>query len=203
MIERLVTSRHGLRVRVLGLLLVLGVAAGPTPAAEARQAAPQAPKRSGMKLRLDDTRLVPRVSVAMESLSTFHRGVQPGGSLHDHVMFDEMSEAVRDSAKSVTRKAVRNYLFETINLDRGIERVKADVRGERSSKRSIRFRLGFHSAKPLLGVQSTLGRSTWRFRAGADGEVAVGLTSDRFERAEMSVILDEDDTVFLHGRLGF
>lgn len=208
-VVRDVWRRHaGAKVRLHRLtgLLVLALAiSGTAQAADVPKAETdaEADKPRGLNLRLDRDRLVPRVSIEMESLASFRRAAEPGQGLSDHVLFDEMSDAVRRGAERVTRKAVRNYLLEAVNLDRGIDHVREEIRGAPSAERNIDWHVGFHHTLPQVGMRYRLDHGSVRFVVGAAGDAGVKFKDNRLERAEFSAIFDGDDTFYVRARLGF
>lgn len=191
--------------RLTGLLVAALMITGTALAADVPKAETDAEddKPRGLKLRLDRDRLAPRVSIEMESLASFHRAAGPGLGLRDHVLFEEMSDSVRRGAKRVTRKAVRNYLLEAVNLDRGIDRVREGIRGAPSAERDIDWHVGIHSMLPEVGMRYKLNHGSVRFTVGAAGDAGFKFKDDRFERAEFSAVFDGDDTFFVRARLGF
>jgi hypothetical protein len=191
--------------RLTGLLVAALTITGTALAAEAPKAETEsnADKPRGLNLRLDRERLVPRVSIEMESLASFHRAVGPGMGLRDHVLFDEMSDAVRRGAERATRKALRNYLLDAVNLDRGIDHVRQEIRGVPSAKRNVDWHVGFHHMLPEVGMRYRLNHGSVRFMVGAGGDAGVKFSDDRFERAEFSATFDGDDTFYMRARLGF
>jgi hypothetical protein len=191
--------------RLTGLLVTALIITGTALAAESPKAEieSQADKPRGLNLRLDRDRLVPRVSIEMESLASFHRAAGPGMGLRDHVLFNEMSDAVRRGAKRATRKAVRNYLLEAVNLDRGIDHVRQEIRGVPSAERAIDWHVGFHHMLPEVGMRYRLNHGSVRFMVGAAGDAGFRFRDDRFERAEFSAVFDGDDTFYVRARLGF
>jgi len=191
--------------RLTGLLVAVLMIAGTALAAEAPKADTKAKEgeRRGLNLRLDRERLAPRVSIEMESLASFHRAAGPGMGLRDHVLFDEMSDAVRRGAKRATRKAVRDYLLEAVHLDRGIDNVRREIRGVPSAERNIDWHVGFHHMLPEVGMRYRLSHGSVRFMVGAAGDAGFKFKDDRFERAEFSAVFDGDDTFYVRARLGF
>lgn len=200
--------RAGAKVRLhrlTGLLVAALTITGTAVAAEAPKADTEAKadERRGLRLRLDRERLVPRVSIEMESLASFHRAAGPGIGLRDHVLFDEMSDAVRRGAKRATRKAVREYLLEAVHLDRGIDRVRDGIRGTPSAERDIDWHVGFCHMLPEVGMRYRFDHGSVRFIVGAAGDAGLKFKDDRFERAEFSAVFDGDDTFYVRARLGF
>jgi hypothetical protein len=192
-------------LRLTGVLVAALLITGTALAADVPKAETEAKddRPRGLKLRLDRDRLVPRVSIEMESLASFHRAAVPGQGLRDHVLFEEMSDAVRRGAKRATRKAVRNYLLEAVNLDRGIDRVREGIRGKPSAKRDIDWHVGIHSMLPEIGMRYRLNHGSVRFVVGAEGDAGIKFKDNRFERAEFSAVFDGDDTFYVRARLGF
>jgi hypothetical protein len=201
--------RHaGAKVRLLrstGLLAAALTITGTALAAEAPQAKTDArsDEPRGLHFRLDRDRLVPRVSIEMESFASFRRAAEPGLGLRDHVLFAEMSDAVRRGAKHVTRKAVRDYLLEAAHLDRGIDHVRQEIRGEPSAERRIDWHVGFHHTLPEVGMRYRLDHGSVRFVVGATGDAGFRYRDNRFERAEFSAVFDGHDTFHVRVRLGF
>jgi hypothetical protein len=197
--------RFDVRLRrvLIGFSVAALVAAGAGVAAEEPRAASDSGRGRVGGLRLDRERLAPRVSIQLESFSSFRRVAGPGMGLRDHVLFDELTESVRRGAKSVTRKALRNYLLEAVNLDRGIDRLRSEIRGERRATRDVDFHVGFHHMLPEVGVRYRLGSRSLRFSVGADGDVGVRLTTDRFANADVAVGFDGNDEFRIRTRFSF
>jgi hypothetical protein len=185
------------------ILLAALTIAGTAAAADAPASSAEDNERHGFGLRIDRERMVTRVSIELESFATFDHAAGPGSGLHDHVMFEEMSAKVRRGAERVTRRAVKNYLLETIKLDKGIDSVRKGVRGPRTGSRKMRFNFGFHSALPQVGVTKKVGQGSLRFQVGAEGNFGVRFRNKRFERADVSAAFDGDDTVTIRAHLGF
>ena len=181
----------------LAALLLTGTALAEEPSKpESRAKAPT--------FRFDTKKLVPRVSVELESLSAYRRVAQPGHQLQDHVLFDQLAASVRRDVERMTRKAVKNYFLETINLDRGIARVKIRVRGEPGEQRSsMRFRLGFHSRLPVVGMSYNTGPGQMSLKVGADGAVGLHYRDRRMKQADFSAGFDGEDRFEIRALLAF
>ena len=190
-------------LRPVWILLTVLTIAGTAGAADAPATDTEQSKRRNAGLRIYGERLAPRVAIEMESLTTFKHAAGPGNQLRDHVMFEEMSESVRRGAERVTRRAVKNYLLDTINLDQSIDNVRNGIRGPRTEPRKLRFDFGFHSAVPEVGVTTKLGQGSLRFQAGMEGDFAVRFRNNRFERAQVSAYFDGDDSYVIRAHLGF
>jgi hypothetical protein len=198
-------------LRTTGLLAVAMTITGTALASETpRVKASETPRvkaaeAEGRRLgiRLDRERLAPRVSIELESFSTFHQAAEPGVGLQDHVMFDEMTRTVRRGTKSVTRKAIRNYVLEAVRLDRGIDHVRESIRGSRHEKRDLDFHFGVSHMLPELGMRLKSGAGTMGFNVGIEGDAGLRFSANRFERAEFSISFDGEDTFKFRARLGF
>ena len=153
--------------------------------------------------RLHAQKLMPRVFVELESLSAYHRVVEPGHQLQDHVLFDQLAANVRRDVERMTRKAVKNYLMEVINLDRGIDSLKSRVRGEPTGRRSMHFRLGFHSQLPVVGVKFDAGPGELGLKVGADGAVGLHYNAGPYNQADFSANFDGEDRFEIRARLAF
>jgi len=180
-------------------LFALGSALAQAPPREERR---DDDRPWGVRLRLKREHLEPRVSLALESISSFQRAAEPARQLSDHVMFDEMTEIVRRGAERVTRRAVRDYMLRTIGLSRGIERVRASHAGAAGDSR-LRFRFGVHSMDPEVGVTYQRGHRALGFRLGTDGELGLHFRDHRFARTSLSVGIDPGDRVTLAARVDF
>jgi hypothetical protein len=156
------------------------------------------------RLRLDRDRLLPRVAMELETVSTFARSTTPGVEIGDHAMFPEIAKTVLRSAKSTTRHALRDYLFSTIGLDRGVARVRAGMPSTSlGGKDKMRFDFGVHSALPEVGLSRPWGPGVLRLGVGGAGDVGLSFRDKRFRRAEFSLGHDGDETVAFRARLGF
>jgi len=153
--------------------------------------------------RFDTRKLVPRVSAELESLSAYRRVAGPGYQLQDHVLFDQLTANVRRDVERITRKAVKNYFMEAINLDRGIDSIKMRVRGERGERRGMRFRLGFHSQLPVMGVSCDTGPGKLGLKVGADGAVGIHYRDSRMRQADFSASFDGEDRFEIRAHLEF
>ena len=202
MVDRFSSAARRLLTPVWVLLMAMTIA-GTAVAADAPATDAKETKRRSAGLRIYGERLAPRVSIEMESFAAFNHVAGPGNQLHDHVLFEEMSASVRHRAERVSRRAVKNYLLETINLDKSIDNVRDGIRGPRTHPRKMRFDFGFHSALPQVGLKTKLGQGSLRLRVGAEGDVALRFRNSRFERAEVSAAFDGDDTVVIRAHLGF
>ncbi len=195
------THRSRFRIRkawivALALTVSGGVLADAGPTAESVDVE----RRTG--IRLDRERLLPRVSIELESFATFGLQAAPGSRLSDHVLFDELSESVRRGAERTTRRVVRDYLFRASNLDRGIDQARAGIFGS-SEPRNLRFTFGVHSMNPEVGLERRVGQQVLRFVIEPTGDVSLRLRGARFERSEVAVRYDGDDTFTLRARLAF
>ena len=120
------------------------------------------------------------------------------------MLFDQLAASVRRDVERMTRKAVKNYLMEVINLDRGIDSVKMRVRGEPSERRSsMRFRLGFHSRLPVVGVRYDTGPGEMGLKVGADGAVGLHYRDSRMRQADFSASFDGEDRFEIRALLAF
>ena len=154
--------------------------------------------------RFDTKRLVPRVSLELESLSAYRRVAQPGNGLQDHVLFDQLTQNVRRDVKRMTRKAVKNYLMDVINLDRGIDRVKERVRGEEpAERRSVHYQLGFHSRLPVVGMSYDAGPGVLGLKVGGNGSVGVHWSDSRMKQADFSASFNGEDRFEIRALLAF
>ena len=151
----------------------------------------------------DTKRLVPRVSLELESLSAHRRVSQPGQQLQDHVLFDRLAADVRRDVERMARKAVKNYLMEAINLDRKINKVKMQVRGEQVEQRGMSFRLGFHSQLPVVGMSYDTGPGEMGLKIGADGAVGLHYRDGRMKQADFSATFDGEDRFEFRALLAF
>ncbi len=180
----------------LAALLLTGTALAEEPSKpESRAKAPT--------FRFDTKKLVPRVSIELESLSAYRRIAQPGHQLQDHVLFDQLAANVRRDVERMTRKAVKNYLLEVINLDRGIDSIKTQIRGEPAERSSMRFRLGFHSRLPVVGVSYDTGPGEMGLKVGADGAVGLHYRDSRMKQADFSASFDGEDRFEIRALLAF
>ncbi len=153
--------------------------------------------------RFDTRGLQWRVSLELESLSAYRRIAQPGHQLQDHVLFDQLAANVRRDVERMTRKAVKNYLLEVINLDRGIDSIKTQIRGEPAERSSMRFRLGFHSRLPVVGVSYDTGPGEMGLKVGADGAVGLHYRDSRMKQADFSASFDGEDRFEIRALLAF
>jgi hypothetical protein len=154
-------------------------------------------------------RLVPRVSAEMESLSARHVSA-PGHQLPHHVLYEELAASVRRDVERQTRKAVKSYLMDVINLDRGIDSLKARVRGESGEpgdptekRSSVHYRLGFHSGLPVVGLSYNTGPGELSFKVGADGAVGLRYRISRMREADVSAAFDGEDRFEVRALLAF
>lgn len=162
--------------------------------------------RRGIAIRLDDARLSPRVSLAMESLTTFESVAGPGTSLEHHVLYDEMTDSIRRGAERVTRKALKNYLLNSLRIDQGIDNVRQGVRGAPSTSTSTssrwRYQFGVHSLSPEVAVRYRMKQNSVRFKLNAEGEMGVRVNTSRFEGASVNAWYD-GDRLEIGASLGF
>jgi hypothetical protein len=176
------------------LLTSAAIAEGPTTAPAERAA-------TGLRWRLDSERLAPSVSVELEALTTFANAVGRDGELSDHVLFEQLNDQVQSGAKSVTRKAVRNYLLGAMGLDRGIDRVRDGMGG--NSGGAVDFRFGVHSAEPEVGLRYRMHSGALRLQLRLDGMVGINFRLADVERSEIGVVYDGHDEFVIRARLGF
>ena len=157
--------------------------------------------------RFDTKKLAPRVSMELESLSSYRSMAQPGHQLQDHVLFEQMKASVRRDVERMTRQAVKTYLMEAINLDRGIASVKTRIRGEPSEpgeqRRSVHYRLGFHSGLPVVGMSYDAGPGVMGLKVGADGAVGLTYRDSRMRQADFAVGFDGEDRFDVRALLAF
>jgi hypothetical protein len=189
---------------LIGLLLALLWVTGTALAGETLKTDTRKNRETrDSRFRLEHEKLMARVSIEMESISTFDRVAEPGQGVHDHVLFDEMTDRVRRRAERQAKRAVKDYLIEAIRLDRGIDHVRQGVDGPRSVSRDVDFRVGFHSMLPELDVKYRYGQGQLRFSIGTEGDVGIKFRSDRLGGASFSAGFDGDDTYRFGAYFGF
>jgi hypothetical protein len=191
---------------LIGLLLALMWVTGSALAGETLKTDTRKSRETpSPRLHLEREKLMARVSIEMESISTFERAAEPGQRLHDHVLFDEMTERVRSRTKRMAKRAVKDYLIESLRLDRSIERVRQDVGGggARSVSRDLDIDVGIHSFLPELDVKYRYGHGQLRFSLGVEGDVGIRFRSDRIRGASFSAGFDGDDTYRFGAYFGF
>lgn len=201
-----VKSRRRSRIRkrmvcwFVAVLLLTGTALADEPlTAESRSTAPV--------FRFHTAKLAPRVSMELESLSAFQRVSEPGQRLQEHMLFEQLTASVRRDIERVARKAVKNYLIDVINLDRGIDSIKSRVRGESVERVERRggmgYRLGFHSGLPVVGVSYDAGPGKIGVKVSADGAVGLRYRDSRMRQADFSASFDGDERFEIRALLAF
>jgi hypothetical protein len=184
----------------LAALLVTGTVLAEEPSKpEKRTKAPT--------FRFDSKKLAPRVSFELESLSAYRRIAQPGHQQQDHVLFDQLKANVRRDVERLTRQAVKSYLMQAINLDRGIASVKTRIRGEPGEpgerRSSVHYRVGFHGGLPVVGMSYDTGPGVMGLKVGADGAVGVTYRDRRMRQADFSAGFDGKDRFEIRAHLAF
>jgi hypothetical protein len=163
----------------------------------------QAERKGRWTTRLDGNRLVPRVSIEMESISAFHHTVQPGQTIRDHIMYSNMTDSVRRNAERMVRRAARDYLLEAVRLDRSLNRVRRSVGSKTPRTDDLSFKLGVHSMLPVVGVQYRNDAGALDVSVGASGSVGLRFRPQRFQGTQISVGFDGDDVFRIRARVGF
>ena len=162
------------------------------------------PERNGRWTpRLDSNRLVPKVSIEMESISAFHQMAQPGQTIHDHVMHAEMTDSVRRGAERMVRRAARDYLLQAVRLDRSLSRVRTSVGSNTPRTDDLSFKVGVHSMLPVVGVQYRNNAGALDVSVGASGAVGLRFRPQRFQGTQISAGFDGDDVFQIRARMGF
>ena len=201
------SSRQGIGRCMLVAAAVLTTSAAvaderPAALAGAQPAAPAGDRVPGaVRWRLASERLAPSVSVELEAFTVFRDIGGRDGSMSDHVLFDQLNEQVRSGAKSATRRTVRNYLLETMGLERGLDRMREGLGG--SAGKALDFRFGIHSADPEVGLRYRMQPGSLRLDMRLDGMMGVHFRFADMERAEIGAVYDGDDQVEVRARLGF
>ena len=160
--------------------------------------------------RFDSKKLAPRVSFELESLSAYRRIAQPGHQQQDHVLFDQLKANVRRDVERLTRQAVKSYLMQAINLDRGIASVKTRIRGEPGEpgepgerRSSVHYRVGFHGGLPVVGMSYDTRTGVMGLKVGADGAVGVTYRDRRMRQADFSAGFNGKDRFEIRAHLAF
>jgi len=153
--------------------------------------------------RLDGNKLVPRVSIEMESISAFQNAALPGQPIDDHVMHAEMTNSVRRGAERMVRRAARDYLIQAVRLDRPLLHVRTSLGPNTSRGDDLKFKLGVHSMLPVVGVQYRNNAGALNVSVGATGAVGLRFRPQRFDGAQISAGFDGDDTFQVRARIGF
>jgi hypothetical protein len=153
----------------------------------------------------NDARVLRRVSLELESLSAFRQSGQPGLSMLDDVLADELTDAVRSDLKRATRRAVKDYLLQASMADRWFETIRGRLARTRSSggvtrSSGLDLDVGFHRLLPELRLGLQTGGGSLRFRLGAEGAVGVNFRSGQRQRNEIRAEYDlEDGFSLLYG----
>ena len=150
-------------------------------------------------LRLDRSRLMPRVANELESLAAFDLLSQPGTGMQDHAMFEELRETILRRGNRVTRRALRDQLLELTGLDQSFSTGGAPA----AAPRPMRFTFGIHSLRPEIGLKYNLGAAAFRFHVDTAGELGVRFSRRGANRAGVAVTFDGSNQYTLRARLGF
>jgi hypothetical protein len=153
--------------------------------------------------RLDGDKLVPKVSIEMESISAFHNMARPGQPIHDHVMHAEMTASVRRGAERMVRRAARDYLLQAVRLDRPLLRMRTSIGPNTSRGDDLKLKLGVHSMLPVVGMQYRNNVGALDVSVGATGAVGLRFRPNRFQGAQISAGFDGDDVFQIRARMGF
>lgn len=160
------------------------------------------PQREGA-LQHFQRKLLPRVGFQMESISAFSTTGMPGADIQDHVLYDQMTDAVRAGAKRATRKALKHVL--TGALENKINRLRSPVGiGDSGSRaddpRRIRWDVSI-SSSPDVSMRYRLGQGQMRLRVGVDGGASVSYKVQGNARTEISVGTNGDGAFALSYRV--
>lgn len=185
-------GRHG---RWLATIVLFGLAAP----AMAEGPAFRFETRPVSGLRIDRSRLVPRVSNELESLTAFELLAQPGTGIQDHAMFEELRDKILRRGEKTTRRALRDQLLEMTGLDRSF----SSGRSNRDARGPMRFTFGVHSFRPEVGLKYRLGGTAFRIRLDSSGELGLGLSRNGARRSGITATYDGDQAFGLRARLGF
>jgi hypothetical protein len=159
--------------------------------------------------------LLPRVSARLGSLGVWGdlalSGPDlPGGSLPDDVLFDEISRSIGHQVERATRRAVRDMLFESIELERRLDALqgKGAEAGDGASTgaaqpRRLRFDLGIHSGDPHVQVRYRLPVGVFKLRVGTDRAIGLQFGPDRAGAPRFSAGFDGEHNFQIALRAAF
>jgi len=207
-----VRVRRARRSSTIGLAL-LALAAVPLAWAEPPAKRPLAATEAGtpaasplrnLRMRLAEERLSHRISVELESFTTFGAVTGQPGQLDDHPMFEEMTDSVKHGTKVVARRTVRKYLREAFGLDRSLSQIRRSLSGEDVGGASdFDVHISIHSGQPELGFSFEKGDAKLTWSVGTDGDIGVRLGGERFHGAGFSASYDGVDEYHLGARVVF
>lgn len=169
---------------------------------------PDKPDSKPDRRGLDRGRLLPRVSFPLEQLSAFGQAGVPGHEIADHVLFDELSDAVYYGIKRTTRKAVKSYLIDMSDLDRKLGELKSrrrqaveqvDPAGQ--PRKRLRFDFGISHFLPEVEMRYKLQGGSIKFSLDAEGAFDFSYRNTWMGRTEIRIGVD--DGYRLQCRFGF
>ncbi len=199
-----------------GLLLALLFLAGPTWAGEpeaardlgvGKQAAAVTPAFAPARIRPRFRRELSKIEVQLESISAFEGQTAAGGRASDHVLFPELSDDVRHGVRRATRRAVRDYFLDAVEVDRMVDALRGGAQGGGATGpggpgRRTSFDVRIHSLEPEVEMGYRLGGGQLKLSVGAEGELGVRFGARGAERANVGLSFDGNDTLRLTLRLG-
>jgi hypothetical protein len=165
-------------------------------------------KRSNHRLRNE----LHRVEVPMESLSAFHNAVVPGESLSDHIMFEQLSDEVSRGFLRATKRALKDYMLESVELDRVIDRIRRrrdDRRQTRAGARSqhgrrrLDFDVGIHSFVPEVEMTYRVSGGDVSLEVNAEGEIGMRYRAGGRKFADVGIGFGGDGSFGFSFRCGF
>jgi len=168
-------------------------------------------KRSSHRLRKE----LHRVEVPMESLSAFHNAVVPGESLTDHIMFEQLSDEVSRGFMRATKRALKDYVLESVELDRVIDRIRRKRDDRRSAKagavdggsplgrRRLDFDFGIHSFVPEVEMTYRVSGGDVTLELNAEGEIGMRYHVAGRKFADVGIGFDGDGSFGFSFRCGF
>ena len=204
-------ARRARRSQALGLGLLAFAAVSPAraepPVAKpmaANDAAHPAPSPlRNFRVRLAEERLSHRISIELESFTTFGTVSGQPAQLDAHPMFDEMTDSVKQGTKTVVRRTVRKYLREAFGLDRSLNQIRQSLRGEDVGRNDFDVRVNVHSGLPELDFSLEKGGAKLSWSVGTEGDVGIHLGGERFRGASISASYDGEDEYTLGARVVF
>jgi len=165
-------------------------------------------KRSRHRLRKE----LHRVELPMESLSAFHNAAVPGESVTDHIMFEQLSDEVSRGFMRATKRALKDYMLESVELDRVIDRIRRrrdDRRqartgaGSQLGRRRLDFDVGIHSFVPEVEMTYRVSGGDVMLEVNAEGEIGMRFRAGGRKFADVGIGFGGDGSFGFSFRCGF